>query len=86
MAWNFIQAALLCIALGMGGWVVKSVKEHGEMLASLKRDLQDTNREVVNAGRGRWTTAAQIQYNAELGAMNQALRTPDVRRIIKENE
>lgn len=78
-AMNILQLLLLAVLIGLGTWVVSSIQEQGKALTELKYQLRDS-------ARARWGIGHQMEYNAQLGALNATLRTPDVRKIAKENE
>ena len=87
-AMNILQTILLAAALGMGGWVVRSVSVHGDDIMKLTyqfRSMAEKLEQMGTMSKGRWTLNAQIQYNSELNSANPTLRVPDVRAIAKEN-
>jgi hypothetical protein len=83
-AMGIIVMALLAVASGVGAWVATSVKSHGEELVALRYEVKELRKELAALERGIWTVGAQVQYNAELNALNQTLKVPDVRRIARE--
>ena len=76
---NILQLLMLAILIGLGTWVINSIQSQSAAIADLKYQLRD-------AGKNRWGSNHQYEYNAQLGVLNATLRTPDVRRIVKENE
>lgn len=78
-AMNIIQLLLLAVLVGIGTWAVTSIQSQGKSITDMQYQLRD-------ATKGRWGLVHQLDYNAQLGTLNATLRTPDVRRISKENE
>lgn len=76
---NILQLLMLAVLIGLGTWVVNSIQEQGKAIMDMKYQLRDST-------KGRWGINHQTEYNAQLGALNATLRTPDVRRIAKDNE
>ena len=78
-AMNILQLLMLAVALGMGGWVVRSIQEQGREISEMKYQLRDST-------KNRWSALHQNEYNFQLGTLNATLRTPDVRKIVKDTE
>lgn len=78
-AMNILQLIMLAGIIGLGTWMVSSIQAQGKAIMEMQYQLRDSS-------RARWGIGHQVEYNVQLGTLNATLRTPDVRKIAKENE